>query len=109
MTGRRWEVRVAGFACRIETGNRGDWVVTIASTTVSRRKDLAVAIVEAGGGLVSRSEAETVACSVRRFAGPDAVRGPVAQVVGPFLDGGDADRTLPGPPLRLGRMSTSSG
>jgi hypothetical protein len=61
---RRWKTEVAGLPCSIETANNGGWVVTIASTTRSRRNDLAAAIVDACGGLVGKEEALAIAASV---------------------------------------------
>ncbi len=55
---------MAGLPCSIETANNGGWVVTIASTTRSRRNDLAAAIVDACGGLVGEEEALAIAASV---------------------------------------------
>jgi hypothetical protein len=66
MGGRRWNLEAAGVPCTIEKGKAGEWVVTLASTTLGRDVSLVTAIVRAGGGLVSPSEAETVAASVER-------------------------------------------
>jgi hypothetical protein len=52
---------VAGLPCRIEAVSDGLWLVTVASLSVSRRGDLAAAIVEAAGGLVSSAHAEAIA------------------------------------------------
>ena len=48
----------------VEEGKAGDWVVTLASTTLGQDVSLVTAIVRAGGGLVSLSEAKAVAASV---------------------------------------------
>ena len=64
MSGGRWDAQVAGLACAIERKPNGDWVVTIASTTISRRSNLAEAIVDAGGGYVTKREAKAVASLV---------------------------------------------
>jgi len=66
MGGRHLELEVAGLPCTIEVSRTGDWVVTLAATTVGRAPSLATAIVRAGGGLVTASEAEAVAASVTR-------------------------------------------
>lgn len=65
MSGGRWDAKVAGLACAIEKQPTGDWVVTIASTTISRRSSLAAAIVDAGGGYVTEAEAKAVASLVK--------------------------------------------
>jgi hypothetical protein len=64
VSGRRWKTEVAGLPCSIETAKNGSWVVTIASTTRSRRTDLAAAILDACGGLVGEEEAVAIAASV---------------------------------------------
>ena len=64
MSGGHWETEAAGLPCMIEKEKAGGWVVTLASTTWGRDESLVTAIVRAGGGLVSRSEAEAVASSV---------------------------------------------
>ncbi|HLY93672.1 MAG TPA: hypothetical protein VKP14_02400 [Gaiellaceae bacterium] len=56
--------QVAGLPCVIDAEPTGDWVVTLASVTIARSRDLAQAIADAGGGFVSRAEAEEVAASV---------------------------------------------
>jgi hypothetical protein len=67
MGGRRWRVEAAGVPCMIErSSTTGDWVVTLASTTVGRAESLPIAIVRAGGGLVTPSEAEALAISIVR-------------------------------------------
>ena len=66
MVGRRWHVEAAGMPCTIERSNNGKWVVTLASTTVGRAESLPIAIVRAGGGLVTPSEAEALAISIVR-------------------------------------------
>ena len=93
---RRWKLTARGLPCVVEADDRGGWVVTIASTTVGRNVSLPAAIVEASAGLIGLREAEKLGATIdRRVA---LFRGPVAQVVEPFaLDGGDADRNLPGP------------
>jgi hypothetical protein len=63
--GRQWTTSVAGLPCAIETTENGSWVVTLASTTRSRRGELVAAILEAGGGLVSKEEAVELAASVQ--------------------------------------------
>ena len=57
-------IQVAGLRCVIDAEPTGDWVVTLAAVTIARSRDLAAAITEAGGGFVSKAEAEAVAASV---------------------------------------------
>ena len=65
MSGRRWRVEAAGIPCLIEaTEEPGDWSVTMASTTIAHDTNLAAAIIQAGGGVVSVEEAETLAALV---------------------------------------------
>jgi hypothetical protein len=64
MSGRQWRTEVAGLPCSIEIAENGNWVVTLASTTRSRRRELTAAIVDAGGGLVLEHEAAALAASV---------------------------------------------
>jgi len=59
-----WTTKAAGLPCTIKFADDGFWVVTIASATTSRREDLAAAILEASGGLVSNAEAFDLAASV---------------------------------------------
>lgn len=84
MSGRRWDSRVADFACAIELLTNGDWLVTIASTTISRGRDLVAAIVEAGGGCITRSEAEAVALSVKARRSASASP-PIARALKPSV------------------------
>ena len=62
--GKHWQTRVAGVPCTIELGKGGAWVVTIARAGVGCSHSLVDAIVAAGGGLVSRDEAEAVEASL---------------------------------------------
>jgi hypothetical protein len=62
--GRQWRTEVAGLPCSIEMVS-GGWVVTVASTTRSRRSELAAAILDAGAGLVREHEAVALAASVQ--------------------------------------------
>ncbi len=62
---RRWATDAAGLPCAIELADDGCRVVTIASATTSRREDLAAAIVEASGGLVSNAKALELAAAVK--------------------------------------------
>jgi hypothetical protein len=62
---RRWATDAAGLPCAIELADDGCWVVTIASATTSRREDLAAAILEASGGLVSNAKALELAAAVK--------------------------------------------
>lgn len=64
MAGGRWTTEAAGLPCTIEAARDGSWIVTIAEATVSRRDDLATAIVEAAGGLVGEEEAAALAARV---------------------------------------------
>lgn len=66
---RQWTTRAAGLPCAIELTDDGAWIVTIASASTTRRDDLAAAIVDASGGLVSHEEARTVAAAVANSSG----------------------------------------
>jgi hypothetical protein len=57
---RRWRSKVAGLPCLVESLDEGDWVVTLASTTTSRGRDLKATILAAGGGVVGPAEAEAL-------------------------------------------------
>jgi hypothetical protein len=73
--GKQWITEVAGLPCSIESAEDGSWVVTMASTTRSRRSELAAAILDAGGGLVREQEAAAVAASVElRLASVERAR-----------------------------------
>lgn len=61
---RQWTTEVAGLPCTIELTDAGDWAVTIASVSTSRRENLTAAILEASGGLVSNAEALEAAAVV---------------------------------------------
>jgi hypothetical protein len=67
---RQWTTEVAGLPCSIEIAENGSWVVTMASTTRSRRRELTAAILDAGGGLVGEQEAVALANSVEVRLGP---------------------------------------
>ena len=56
----RWQVEAGALPCVVERASDG-WVVTIAACTVSRNRGLVPAILEAGGGIVTRTEAERIA------------------------------------------------
>jgi hypothetical protein len=73
---RQWKTEVAGLPCSIEIAKNGSWVVTMASTTRSQRRELVAAILDASGGLVREPEAIVLASSVqmRLGAAPDPVR-----------------------------------
>lgn len=75
MNGGRWKASVAGMPCTIERTEQGEWIVIIASATLGRRYDLADAICDAGGGVVSRGEAEALAAVVERRRSERAVPG----------------------------------
>ena len=78
MPGREWTTEVAGLPCSIEIVEDGSWMVTVASTTRSRRRELAAAILDAGGGVVGEQEAVTVAASVEaRIGSVEGARGVV--------------------------------
>jgi hypothetical protein len=66
--GRQWRTEVAGLPCSIELVS-GCWVVTVASTTRSRRSELTAAILDAGAGLVREQEAVALAASVEARLG----------------------------------------
>lgn len=66
---RTWTAEAAGLPCAIELAEDGCWVVTIASATTSRREDLAAAILEASGGLVSNAKALELAAAVKSANG----------------------------------------
>lgn len=104
---RRWSAEAAELPCTIEVDGGGEWIVTIASASLARSRDLETAIVRAGGGLVSGAEAAALAAAVARLGSVSVLEpGPVAQVAEPSaLDGGDADRNLPGPPTFLSLRS----
>jgi hypothetical protein len=52
--------------CTIEATEYGEWVVTIAASTLGRGYSLAAAIFDAGGGVVSRPEAAALAAAVEK-------------------------------------------
>ncbi len=62
---RTWTTEAAGLPCTIELADDGDWIVTIASSTTSRRSSLTAALLEAGGGLVSHPEASELEAAVK--------------------------------------------
>ena len=66
---RKWTTEAAGLPCAIELADDGCWVVTIASATTSRREDLAAAILEASGSLVSNAKALGLAAAVKSANG----------------------------------------
>jgi hypothetical protein len=57
-------MKVAGFTCRIELMTDGSWRVTIASVSVSRRRELPAALVDASGGLIDSTAATTIAAAL---------------------------------------------
>jgi hypothetical protein len=52
--------------CTIEATEDGEWVVTIAASTIGRGYSLVDAICDAGGGLVSRPDAGALATAVEK-------------------------------------------
>jgi hypothetical protein len=59
----------AGLSLTVDR-TRDDWVVVVASASIARHRSLPAAIEGAGGGLISRTEAEGLAASaLRRPAG----------------------------------------
>jgi hypothetical protein len=52
--------------CTVEATEGGEWVVTIAASTPGRGTCLADAIDDAGGGVVSRPEADVLAAAVEK-------------------------------------------
>jgi hypothetical protein len=60
----RWKTSIADLPCTVELGKGGAWVVTIASASVGCSHSLVEAIIAAGGGLVSRDEAEALEASL---------------------------------------------
>jgi hypothetical protein len=65
---RRWHAVAAGFQCTIEQQTGGTWTVTLASASIARGRDLESVIFEAGGGLVDRVEADSLAATVTSLA-----------------------------------------
>lgn len=94
-SGTTWKASVAGMPCTIERTDESEWVVTIASATLGRSYNLADAICDAAGGLVSRRAAEAIAAAVEEQrsgqTSPDA--GPRVEP----LDGGST-QLRPGVP-----------
>jgi hypothetical protein len=64
VAGQRWKAAVAGMPCTIEAAEHGEWIVTIAASSLGRGQSLADAIHQAGGGLVSLHEARSLAAAV---------------------------------------------
>ena len=64
LSGRRWEVEVGGLPCTIEF-DQGEWIVTLAQTSVAQSENLDTAILRACGALITSSEALELALSIR--------------------------------------------
>jgi hypothetical protein len=64
MSGRRCIFRSHGLRCNAEEKD-GEWIVIVSDVTVARAPDLARAIEEATGGLISGEAASKAATSIR--------------------------------------------